>query len=45
MKIDVTGARGQLGKELCYQLGDEAVATDVDTLDLTKRRSVRAALL
>ena len=45
MKIVVTGARGQLGKELCRQLGEKAVATDVDTLDLTERRAVRRTLL
>ncbi|NQU20769.1 MAG: dTDP-4-dehydrorhamnose reductase [Candidatus Nealsonbacteria bacterium] len=45
MKIVVTGARGQLGKELCYQLAEKAVATDVDTLDLTERGAVRRAIL
>ncbi len=35
MKIVVTGAHGQLGGELCRQLGSEAVGVDIDTLDLT----------
>ncbi|MBN2476232.1 MAG: dTDP-4-dehydrorhamnose reductase [Pirellulales bacterium] len=35
MKIAVTGAYGQLGGELCRQLGDGAVPLDIDTLDLT----------
>lgn len=37
MAILVTGARGQLGSELCAQLGDRAVGIDVETLDLTNR--------
>ncbi|MGD0896803.1 MAG: dTDP-4-dehydrorhamnose reductase [Thermoguttaceae bacterium] len=35
MKILVTGAAGQLGRELCRQLGPSAVGVDLDTLDLT----------
>lgn len=35
MKIAVTGAYGQLGKELCRQLGDDALPLEIDTLDLT----------
>ena len=35
MRIAVTGAYGQLGGELCRWLGPDAVALDVDTLDLT----------
>jgi dTDP-4-dehydrorhamnose reductase len=35
MKIAVTGAYGQLGGELCRQLGESAIPLDVDTLDLT----------
>ena len=35
MKIAVTGAYGQLGSELCRQLGDAAIPLDIDTLDLT----------
>jgi dTDP-4-dehydrorhamnose reductase len=37
MTIVVTGAYGQLGGELCRQLGSAAVPLDVDTLDLTDR--------
>jgi dTDP-4-dehydrorhamnose reductase len=35
MTIAVTGAYGQLGGELCRQLGSAAVPLDIDTLDLT----------
>ena len=35
MTIAVTGAYGQLGGELCRQLGPTAVPLDIDTLDLT----------
>ena len=35
MRIVVTGAYGQLGGELCRQLGTGAIPLDVDTLDLT----------
>jgi dTDP-4-dehydrorhamnose reductase len=35
MTIVVTGAYGQLGGELCRQLGPAAVPLDIDTLDLT----------
>lgn len=34
MNIVVTGAYGQLGGELCRQLGPTAIPLDVDTLDL-----------
>jgi dTDP-4-dehydrorhamnose reductase len=40
MSIVVTGAYGQLGGELCRQLGEAAVPSDVDTLDLTNVRVV-----
>jgi dTDP-4-dehydrorhamnose reductase len=40
MSIFVTGAYGQLGGELCRQLGEAAVPSDVDTLDLTDGRAV-----
>jgi len=36
MSILVTGARGQLGRELCRQLGSAASGLDVDRLDLTQ---------
>jgi dTDP-4-dehydrorhamnose reductase len=35
MTIVVTGAYGQLGGELCRQLGTAAMPLDIDTLDLT----------
>jgi dTDP-4-dehydrorhamnose reductase len=35
MTIVVTGAYGQLGGELCRQLGSAAAPLDIDTLDLT----------
>ena len=35
MNIVVTGADGQLGGELCRQLGADAIPLDIDTLDLT----------
>jgi dTDP-4-dehydrorhamnose reductase len=35
MTIVVTGAYGQLGGELCRQLGPAATALDIDALDLT----------
>jgi dTDP-4-dehydrorhamnose reductase len=38
--IVVTGAKGQLGGELCRQLGDDAVGLDIDSLDLTDRRGL-----
>ncbi len=40
MKIAVTGAYGQLGGELCRQLGPAAIPLDIDTLDLTDGRAV-----
>jgi dTDP-4-dehydrorhamnose reductase len=40
MKIVITGAYGQLGGELCRQLGNAAIPTDVDTLDLTNGQAV-----
>jgi dTDP-4-dehydrorhamnose reductase len=40
MKIVVTGAYGQLGGELCRQLGANAIPLDIDTLDLTDGRAV-----
>ena len=38
----VTGCGGQLGHELCRLLGDEAIGTDIDTLDITDRKAVQA---
>jgi dTDP-4-dehydrorhamnose reductase len=45
MKIVVTGAYGQLGGELCRQIGPEAVPLDIDTLDLTDGRAVVERML
>lgn len=36
MKMLVTGANGQLGREICKLLGENAIATDLDALDITK---------
>jgi dTDP-4-dehydrorhamnose reductase len=44
MTIVVTGAHGQLGRELCRQLGEDATALDIDTLDLTDGPSVQKTL-
>jgi dTDP-4-dehydrorhamnose reductase len=44
MSIVVTGAYGQLGGELCRQLGAAAIPTDVDTLDLTDGPAVVAQM-
>jgi len=40
MKLVVTGSGGQLGSELCRQLGSEAVGLDLPELDLTDRDAV-----
>jgi dTDP-4-dehydrorhamnose reductase len=45
MKIAVTGACGQLGRELCRQLGATATALDIDTLDLTDGHAVLDRML
>ncbi len=44
MKIAVTGAYGQLGGELCRQLGDAAIPLDIDTLDLTDETATVARI-
>lgn len=44
MPIVITGAQGQLGRELCRQWGPEAVGVDLPEFDLTSRDGVRAAL-
>ncbi len=43
-RIAITGALGQLGSELCRQLGDRAVPLDLPELDLTDRGAVRRRL-
>lgn len=40
MTIAVTGAQGQLGMELCRQIGAEAVGLDLPEFDLTDRTRV-----
>ena len=45
MNIAVTGAQGQLGGELCRQLGAGAVGLDLPELDLTDRDGVLRQLL
>lgn len=45
MQIAVTGAYGQLGGELCRQLGANAIPLDIDTLDLTDRDAVLRRML
>jgi dTDP-4-dehydrorhamnose reductase len=40
MSIVVTGARGQLGGELCRLLAADAVPLDIDSLDLTDEAAV-----
>jgi dTDP-4-dehydrorhamnose reductase len=45
MKIAVTGALGQLGGELCRQIGPQAIPLDIDTLDLTDGKAVFQTLL
>ncbi len=36
IKVLLTGADGQLGKAFCDLLGENVIATDADTLDITK---------
>lgn len=45
MKTAVTGAYGQLGGELCRQLGGDAMPLEIDTLDLTDGPAVQERLL
>ena len=45
MKIAVTGAYGQLGGELCRQLGADAIPLDIDTLDLIDGQAVTERML
>jgi dTDP-4-dehydrorhamnose reductase len=44
MKVLVTGAAGQLGGELCRQLGDTAMGLDRAGLDITDRDAVERLL-
>ena len=45
MRIVITGAKGQLGRELCRQLGEAAVGLDLPEFDLTNARQVAEELL
>lgn len=48
MKILITGAKGQLGRELdevCSAAGDQVIGLDVDSLDITNRDAVHSALV
>lgn len=45
MRTAVTGAYGQLGGELCRQLGGDAIPLEIDTLDLTDGPAVLERLL
>lgn len=44
MKILVTGAYGQLGRELCRQIGPAAISIDCDSLDLTNSKAIEETL-
>lgn len=44
MRVVVTGARGQLGSELCCRFGDEAIGIDSDTLDLAHLDAIEPTL-
>lgn len=41
MKILVTGASGQLGYDMCREIGNEAIGIDVADLDVTDRAATR----
>jgi dTDP-4-dehydrorhamnose reductase len=45
MKIAITGASGQVGGELCRQIGRQAIPLDIGTLDLTDAKAVMETLL
>ena len=44
MTIAVTGADGQLGTELCQQLGESAIPLTLPEFDLTNRESIESCL-
>jgi dTDP-4-dehydrorhamnose reductase len=44
VRIVVIGSRGQLGSELCRQLGDEAIGLDRAALDITDPAAVASCL-
>ncbi|MCH5375207.1 MAG: sugar nucleotide-binding protein, partial [Planctomycetes bacterium] len=45
MRIGVTGADGQLGRELCRQIGVDAIAWDLPGFDITNRDEIQRVLL
>lgn len=47
MKIMVTGAKGQLGSDLCKELrqrGIECIGVDIEEMDITKKEDCRAVI-
>lgn len=44
MRVAVTGSKGQLGWELCRQLGEQAIPLDRAELDLADLASIRGAI-
>ena len=43
-KIVVIGSTGQLGSELCKQLGDQAIGLSHKSIDITNLNQVRSIL-
>jgi dTDP-4-dehydrorhamnose reductase len=44
MRIAITGVRGQLGGELCRQLGDQAIGLDLPEFDLLDTEKVKRTI-